>query len=64
MWEYVAILKQKQMDCESDYSVKHTEVYEFNTKNCLTLPLESMSHHMVPTLLNNEIWYVREDSTI
>lgn len=43
------------MDCQSDYSVEHTEVYEFNTKICLTLPLESMSHQMVPTLLNNEI---------
>lgn len=32
MWEYVAFLKQKQMDCQDDYSVKHVEVYEFNIK--------------------------------
>lgn len=38
MWEYVAILKQK--DCPGDYSVKHTEIYEFNTKILKLCPLK------------------------
>lgn len=66
MWEYVAILKQKQMDCQDYYSVKHTEVGESNSKIVnisLTLSLKTMNHKMVHTHLNNKIWYLREDST-
>lgn len=43
MQEYVAVLKQKQMDCEDGYSVKHREVDESNNKIVsisLTVPRE------------------------
>lgn len=32
MWKQVAVLKQKQMVCQDDYSIKHTEADETNTK--------------------------------
>lgn len=55
------------MDFQDDYSVKHTEIDESNTKTAnisLILSLKSMSHQMVHTHLNNRIWYIREDSTV
>lgn len=67
MWEYVAILKQNQVDCQDYYSIKHTEVGEYNSKIVnisLTLSPETMNHQMVHTHLNNKIWYLREDSTV
>ena len=67
MWEYVAILKQKQMDWQEDYTIKHTEVDESNTKTVKyfpkSVPLEYESPN-VHTHLNNGIWYVREDDTV
>lgn len=46
------------MDFQDDYSVKHTEIDESNTKTAnisLILSLKSMSHQMVHTHLNNRI---------